>query len=186
MGRPRLRAGAHGTIKTRKLPGTKVWESSTYVRDPDGQRRRVRRTAGSRGAAEQELQDALGQRAGMGADLSGDTTLTQVAQRWRRSFEEMVDTGERAPNSLRTYISVLESHVLPGVGALTVREATVSRLDAFIIATRKHHGASVTKTTRTVLNGIMGYAVRHGAADANPVREVSRVPASPKRKPRIP
>jgi len=183
MGRPRLRVGAHGTFKTKKI-ADKSWEASTYVRDDDGHRRRVRRTATTKGAAEDKLQLELAERTRSGRELTESTLINEVAARWLRSFREMVDTGERAPNTLRVYECVLSAHVLPGLGALTAREATVTRLDAFIVTTRKKHGASVSKTARCVLNGIMGYAVRHGALKTNPVRDVSRVPAAPKRKPR--
>src|SRR5690606_3067419 len=65
-----------------------------------------------------------------------------------------------------------------------LREATVPRLDAFLVAFRSQHGASLTKTVRTTLSGIMGYAVRMGAVERNPVRDLSRIPSGRKRLPR--
>jgi integrase len=178
--------GAHGKVTSRQL-AAKKWEATCRVRDSDGKRRAVIRTATTKGRAETLLQEALDERVGVGAELGPDTPLAQMAERWRRGFAEMVDTGERTPSTLRTYESVLQAHILPALGELTVREATVTRLDRFVTTLRRHQGANVTKTCRCVLNGIMGYAVRHGALGphgVNPMREVSRVPTSPARKPR--
>lgn len=182
-GRPRLRVGDHGAIKTKKLPAGKWW-AGTYVRDPDGERRHVERTADTKNGAIEALKDALEERADHGGEMTGDTTVAEVAERWFRMYSEMVDTGERAPNTLRVYQCVWDKHVCPGVGALTLRHATVTNLDRFITTTRKRHTAAVTKSARAVLNGVMGYAVRHGAIPRNPMTDVSRVSGGQKRKPR--
>ena len=176
-GRPRIRSGDHGNIHAKKLKSG-TWQALTWVRDRDGHRRQVQRRGRTKTIAEDNLKDALDERAGFGRDLNGHSTVEQVAERWFRMVGEMVDTGERAPNTLRVYRCLWETHVQPGVGALALRDADVTALDQFITSTRKHHGASVTKTARAVLNGVMGYAVRHGAIERNPMREVSRVAGS--------
>ncbi|GAA1325838.1 hypothetical protein [Pseudonocardia xinjiangensis] len=37
------------------------------------------------------------------------------------------------------------------------------------------YGTAAAKTTRTVLSGMVGLAVRHDALDRNPVRDVGRI-----------
>jgi integrase len=69
----------------------------------------------------------------------------------------------------------LDKHILPAVGALRVSEAHVSRLDEFIVSLSERNGVSVVKTCRSVLSGFMGYAVRHGALEHNPVRDIGRI-----------
>jgi integrase len=49
---------------------------------------------------------------------------------------------------------------------------------------KKKVSASTAKSCRSVISGVMGRAVRHGAITANPVREVERIEAKSKRKPR--
>ena len=44
--------------------------------------------------------------------------------------------------------------------------------------------ASTAKSCRSVISGVMGLAVRYGAIMANPVREVERIEAKPRREPR--
>ena len=45
-------------------------------------------------------------------------------------------------------------------------------------------GPATATSCRSVISGVMGLAVRQGAIMANPVREVERIEARPKREPR--
>lgn len=183
MGRPPLRVGAHGNIRTKQ--NGRTWIAATYLRDGDGRRREVRREGRSKSAAIQNLHDALDDRTGFStSDITRESPIKQVAGLWLEKIARQVDSGELAANSLRVYESVYRGHIEHALGELRLREATVARLDSFIVTMRAHHGGSLTKTARTVLNGILGYAVRNGALPANPMREVSRVPGDAGRIPR--
>ncbi len=175
MGRPPLRVGTHGNISYRILGPRKV-RAMAHVRDVDGRRREVTAQAGSKAAARAELQARIAARVGIGRDLTGESLLSDVAAAWIAEVDRQVAAGERAPNTGRLYRSALTTHILPGVGQLRVAEATAPRLNAFVVAMRTHHRGAITKTTRTVLNGILGHAVRAGAAATNPMRDVARVP----------
>jgi integrase len=181
-GRPRLRVGDHGNIKTVKLGAR--WRAATWVRDPDGKRRHVERTAETKTGATEALKDALDDRVGHGRELTRDTTVAQVAGRWLLMYQDMVDTGERAHGTLRVYRCVWEGHIEPAMGELRLGEASVTHLDRFVTTMRKRHGAAVTKTARATLNGILGYAVRHGAISRNPMADVSRIAGGRKSQPR--
>jgi integrase len=89
-----------------------------------------------------------------------------------------------ALNMVRLYRAQLANHVRPALGAIRLREITTPRLDAFLLSVRKWHGVPTAKTARTVVSGVMGLAVRHGAVKVNPTREVTRINASRKRMPR--
>ncbi|RZT87573.1 site-specific recombinase XerD [Pseudonocardia sediminis] len=183
MGRPPLPAGSHGNIRTKKIGTT--WVAATYVRDGDGRRREIRREAKSKSAAGLKLQAALENRAGFSTSaIDRNAKLELVATAWLEHCARQVEAGDMAPNTARLYTSIWNSHVKEAVGQLRVHEATVPRLDAFIVSMRTHQGPALTKTARTVLNGILGYAVRHGAMTANPMREVSRISGGTKREPR--
>jgi len=65
------------------------------------------------------------------------------------------------------------------MGALRVRDARVSRVDAVIRELRQRSGEGTAKHAKVILSGVLGLAVRHDALAANPVRELA--PARSKR-----
>lgn len=175
MARPRLPVGSHGTIRTKKQPSGK-WIAETRVRDADGRVRDVRVTAASKQAATTRLQEAIAHRPGFsGTDLTGDTRLADVADRWMADIDAQVAANERSPSTARVYRGILNRHLRGALGELAIREVTVPRAAAFLRAMRSEHGGALTKTTRTVLSGVLGYAVQQGVIPANPVREVGRI-----------
>jgi integrase len=175
MGRPPLEIGEHGSISYRVL-GPKKVRALAKVRDSDGVIRQVTREGTSKQDARSKLQRAIVDRPGFGGStITAESTIEATSQAWLAEVDRYVADGNTAPNTARIYRSALTTHVIPGVGALRLREATVPRLDAFIVGMRGFHGAGITKTSRTVLNGILGFAVRQGALKANPMRDVSRI-----------
>ncbi|WP_369252606.1 tyrosine-type recombinase/integrase [Geodermatophilus amargosae] len=61
--------------------------------------------------------------------------------------------------------------MLPGLGELRLREVTVPAIDRLLTTVGGTHGAGAAKSTRGVLSGILGQAVRRGALPSNPVRD---------------
>jgi integrase len=126
--------------------------------------------------------EALAHRPGFGTgDLTSESLVADVADRWLAEMQRAVADEARAPGTTRAYRSALDRHIRPGVGALQLREASVTRLDALVVHVRKDHGAGMAKTVRTVLSGIFGYAVRLGALPANPVRDIGAIRGGRKR-----
>jgi integrase len=186
VSREPLPVGAHGKITTKEL-APKVWEAFTRVRDPDGELRPVRRQGRSRSAAENKLKAALAERKhNSGSDITGDTKVAEIGERWLAHLERRVEAGDRAPRTLETYRSAWTLHVRPGLGALRAREATVGRCEAWLVALRKQVGPSMCSTCRAVLSAVLGYAARMDAIPTNPVRDLSPIPGggSRVRKPR--
>ncbi|MFT4288130.1 tyrosine-type recombinase/integrase [Nocardioides sp.] len=95
--------------------------------------------------------------------------MSEVITIWLAEREADLTT-----NTLRRYREAVENHILPGVGNLRVREATVPALDRFIKAKAKTAPATARQCA-SVLSGVMGLAVRHGAARTNPMRDVAAV-----------
>ncbi len=184
MGRTPLPVGSYGNISYRVLGPRKI-RAMAKVRDADGRIRQATKEGTSKAAARQALLAAIEERPGFsGSTISAETTIAETAAAWLTEVERHVAEGRRAPNTVRVYHSAYSQHVAPAVGALRLREATVPRLDAFVVGMRAHHGGGITRTARTVLNGIIGYAVRQGALKTNPMREVSRVAGTAVRTPR--
>ncbi|MCO7192293.1 site-specific integrase [Pseudonocardia sp. McavD-2-B] len=185
-GRPPLPIGTHGKIVARDVTPAgqraKLWQAHTYYRDPDGKTRRVKRTGGSKSAAENALRAALSDRqTDSAATLSGDSRVSAAAAVWFEQCEAAVAEGELAPNTLRLYESAWRLHIEPAVGELRLRELTVSRCEAWKVELRKRKGAGTVRTSKAVLSGVAGYAARMGAIGANPVRDTSPVRGKRKR-----
>jgi integrase len=184
MGRRPLAVGSYGNISYRTLGPRKV-RALAKVRDADGRIRDFTREGTSKTNAREILIQAIEERPGFsGSTITAESTMEECAQAWISEVERHAVDGQRAANTPRLYRSALDNHIIPGIGQLRLREATTPRLDAFLVGMRQHHGAAITKTTRTVLNGVLGYAARQGALKGNPMREVSRIAGDPKRAPR--
>lgn len=178
MARPPLPVGTWGTIRVQA--SGRGFRARTQFRDFDGVTRDVERFGATKGAARSALAAALVERtAPAGDEISAEARLSAVAVVWLAEIE----ASDRAINTVRRYREVLNDHVLPGVGGLMVREATVPRLDRFLKAIATNVGPPTAKLCRTVLSGMLGLAVRHGAAPTNPLRDVAGITVT-KRDPR--
>jgi integrase len=79
-----------------------------------------------------------------------------------------------APQTIHRYQASLRTAILPALGSLRIREASVGRLDKFLRAVAKDH-PSAAKGAKVVLGQMFALAVRHGAIPANPVRDTGRL-----------
>lgn len=70
--------------------------------------------------------------------------------------------------------------IVPALGGLRIREARVSRIDRFFKTIAATHPGKA-RIARTVLNQMIGMAVRHDALAANPVRDIGRLPRKRRR-----
>lgn len=185
MPRPPLAVGTYGKISCYQ-EGPKRWRAFTKFRDFDGITRRVSRTGRSASAAERTLKEALAKRVkARGGVIKPDTRVREVAEYWLGTIENAVNAGTRSPTTLDQYRSNLHLHVLPALGELRVgHEITVPVVEGFLQTLRTNKSVSVAKTARSVVSGVLGYAVRHGALEQNPARETSRLEGGRKKGPR--
>lgn len=178
MGRPPLPIGTYGEIALSPAPGRRGrFRARVRFRDVDGITRHVERVGASRAAAVNNLRAALRDRqwSPAGGEITADSTITAVAAAWLRELDE----SDRAIRTKITYRDVWTRHLEPAVGALRLRDARVSRVDAVIRQLREWSGPGTAKHAKVILSGILGLAVRHDALDANPVRDLT--PARSKR-----
>jgi integrase len=175
MGRPPLPVGAHGKIRFYEL-SSGGFRAKTKVRDSDGVTREVERTGKSRAAAERALKDSLRTRqASTGGEITGDTRVSKVVELFLAETRR-----RRRGTTYDTYALHARNHVIPALGALRVREATVARVDAFLRASEAKVSANTTRSIRTVLSGALGHAARLGAIPSNPVRDAGRIEGTKK------
>lgn len=173
MARPPLLIGTWGNIKRHQIePGS--WYANCRVRDHDGVTRQARRysptgvydKAGA--AAERELTKHLAKRTHIeGSDaISPDTKMSDV---WLAYRAELV-ADKKAPRTLTRYDEVAV-FINNGLSGVRLQELTTQRLETFLRAVESANGPGNLKTTRTVLSGMLGMAVRFGALSSNLVRD---------------
>jgi integrase len=187
MPRTPRQIGSQGAtwVTERQNKSGAVFDARTTVRDPDGVVREVCRSGATGRAARTALRAHLAERippAATGA-LGGGSRVSQLAAVWLEHLDQEVAAGRLASTSVARYRSVLTTHVLPGLGGLTLQEVTAPTADRFLTELGQRKGASLRNSARTVLKAMFGLAVRTGALLANPLRETASVPvkrSSPK------
>jgi len=180
MARPPMPPGTYETINVRPLRGR--FKAETRFRDFDGVVRRVERWGDTAAKAKRALHAHLAVRAegtqqGSGRELTATSRFADAAEVW------LADVAEhRADTTVENYRQRLTSLVLPAIGELRLREITVGRLDSFMTGLRRRGLSGNTRhNVRTVLSGVLGTAVRHGALRNNPVRDMRRQESEPKK-----
>jgi integrase len=173
MPRPPLPIGSWGKI-SRDQPAAGVWRAMCRFRDFDGITRKVEARSTSGAKAERELITKLQDRAApAGQDITSSMKVSALVPLWWTEFEDK----DRAINTRKRYRETLDLHVIPAMGNLRIRECTVSRVDRFLKALRTSSGDASAKVAKTVLSAVLGLAVRHGALESNPVRDVAAIPS---------
>ncbi len=169
MGRPPLPIGTWGKITP--YPAGDGWRAYTKFRDYDGVTRRVSRTGKTASAAERALKRALSERGrSAGTDVTGDTRVRVLAEPYLADVRR-----RRAGTTYDTYSRHMANAVLPALGELRLREVTVVRVEQFLRACEDRFAANTVRSIRTVVSGLLSFAVRSGAVAANPTREVGRI-----------
>ncbi|GAB7007799.1 hypothetical protein JCM18899A_52750 [Nocardioides sp. AN3] len=173
-GRPRTAIGTFGSINISRRGRRYVAE--TRYRDIDGRLRKVQATHSSRHAASALLKERLKVRPGYGSDglLRLSSPFSDLEELWLADLE----LREISESTKENYRDDLRMHVRPFFEHYTLGEITTGRVEVFI----KGQAAisySRAKHTRTLLNLLFGFALRHDAIGRNPVEGTS-----PLRKPK--
>ena len=176
MARPPLELETWGRIRRMTVKGKPT--ARAYYRDSDGVTRSMDRQGKTPADAERNLVKALKQRlAPASEDLTGDTTIGDLATRWLESKTRL------AEGSVRIYKKAIDKHIVPGLGEVRLKEVSVPRLDRFLVALARSSGSGTAKTAHVVLSGMLSLAARHGAVRTNPMSDVP-APERPKRRAR--
>lgn len=171
MARPPLVLGTWGAI-ARTQQGAGRWTATARFRDFDGVTRKVSRGGSTGRRAEDALVEHLRDRVRThGSDLTAESKVEDLAAQWVDVLEKL----GRAPSTVQQYKNSLEVNVLPALGGVRLREATVPVVDRVIEALTQRRGPGAAKTARVVLSAMFSLAVRRGAVATNPVREAQSV-----------
>jgi integrase len=177
MARPPLPIGTWGKIRTEKL-GPNRYCARTRFRDYDGKTRDIE-AAGTTGPdAIRALKVKLRDRTTPNDDeITRETRISTLAELW---LDEITAEERLTPQTIHRYRTSVRVAILPALGNLRIREASVGRLDKFLRGIATAH-PSAAKGAKVVLGQMLALAVRHGAIPTNPVRETGRL-RRPRRK----
>ena len=169
-GRPRTPIGTHGAINTRREGGRVVAE--TRVRDLDGRLRQVRACGPTAAAARTRLMERIRERPSLPSAgvLRPTSSFSDLADLWLADLE----LRDLAGNTKENYRTCLRLHVRPAFEHYTLAEVTTGRVEWFL-ARQAKVSPSQAKQTRTLLNMLFGYALRHDALARNPVEGTSQL-----------
>jgi integrase len=176
-GRPRTAIGTYGAIYVMRKADRCVAE--TRFRDADGRLRKVTATAASPAMAKALLKQRLLNRAGYGSGgvLSLASPFGDLVALWLADLE----LRELADGTKDSYRDQVRLHVLPAFEHFTLGEITTGRVEWFL-KSQEAVSHSRAKHSRTMLNVLFGFALRHDAIARNPVEGTSSL-RNPKSQP---
>jgi len=150
--------------------GPKGFRIGAQLRFRDGRLRRVTGAARSESAAKASLRERLADRPGYGAGGLLDLTSSfgELAALWLADLElQKLSEGTK-----ENYRDDLRLQVMPHFAHFALGEITTGRVEGFL---RSEAAASYSRAmhTRTMLNLLFGFALRHDAIPRNPVQGTS-------------
>jgi len=104
-------------------------------------------------------------------ELNSETRLSTLAELW---YTSKLGEGLKY-RTLERSRSVLDTHVIPGVGGLRIREASTAKLEVYVRKIAAERGAATAVIVRSVLSGMFSEAQRFDAVVVNPIA-ATRVP----------
>ncbi|MFI6242824.1 tyrosine-type recombinase/integrase [Micromonospora sp. NPDC050795] len=177
MARPPLPIGTWGNIRTEKLGPNRHCARARF-RDYDGSTRDVEATDTTGPAAIRALKVKLRDRAAPNDDeITRETHISRLASLW---LEEITAEERLAPQTISQYEVSVRVSVVPALGNLRIREASVGRIDKFLRKVAEDR-PTAARLAKVVLTQMLALAVRRGALTTNPVRETGRL-RNPRRK----
>ena len=187
MSRQRLALGTYGAIKRTELEDGR-WVARTRYRDFDGVTRQVKARGATGAKAEAALKDALKDRRYSRGDaaLCADSTVGELLDKWMLDeVRNGVGKGgrPRTENTIAYYERAVEKIIKPGLGLVTLREATTQTIDRFLLSIPS---VSAKRDARVVLRQAFALAARYGddtQVRVNPVIS-AHVPPASRSKPR--
>lgn len=167
-GRPRTAIGTYGVVSTRRRGRSYI--ATARYRDLDGRLRAVAACATSRSAAQAHLKERLLKRPGYGNGgmLSLLSSFGELAELWLSDLElQDISDGTK-----KNYRQDLARQILPRFENYTLGEITTGRVEWFLKSEAKV-SYSRAKHSRTMLNLLFAFALRHDAIPRNPVEGTS-------------
>ena len=140
--------------------------AESRVRDEDGRLRQIRAAGPTAAAARHRLKARLVDRPeqNRGKSLRGSNSFADLSKLWLADLE----LRDLAEGTRQNYRDALRLHVTPAFENYSLAEITTGRVEWFLKAEAKA-SVSRAKQSRTVLNLVFAFALRHDAISRNPV-----------------
>ncbi|GAA1817940.1 site-specific integrase [Agromyces neolithicus] len=181
MARPQIPAGELGTIDVKPLPSGR-YRARANARDDSGALHRLAATAATEEGARSELhRQAMKIGTGGGGALSPSSTIAIAVDLWLEQIRTRAKAGSLAFSTYESYETTARVIIIPRCGGVRLDQLTVGRCDRIIQRILDEETISKARRARAVLSLVCGYAVRDDAIPRNPVRDVQRLPTSPKK-----
>jgi len=164
MARPRTPVGAYGSITVRRREDRVIAE--TRIRDVDGRMRHVRVTARTAAQARLILKKRLLNRPTFGGSkiVTPQSSFPDLVAAWLSDL----DSQRLAEGTKQSYRDQVRRHVLPAFEHYSLAEITTGRVEWFLNS-QAAVSASRARQSRTLLNLLFAFALRHDALSRNPV-----------------
>ncbi|BBX35986.1 integrase family protein [Mycolicibacterium mageritense DSM 44476 = CIP 104973] len=180
-GRPPLEIGTYGEIADPWQTPSGKWQTKARYRGGDGVTRPLTATGDTPAQAKAKLKRKLAERLqgvhGSTGELTRESPLSALVERWLENLEGKRRSkvgsreGSLADDTVDDYIGIARKILIPGLGAVRLRELNTQRCDTYLagLKTRK-------RQVRTVLMQVCGLGVRWSLLEYNPVRETESPP----------
>src|SRR5215203_5538351 len=164
------------------------WKARVYVRGHDGVRQEIVRFGRTRREAEASLEAAMvAVLRGADAVINPTMPLLEAGQRWLQQIARP-DSGLSA-RTIADYCWTWQKYVdstTSSLRGLTLQQANdPQRIRGFLQRVAEAHGPASAKKAKSVLHGVIGYAVDNGVLSTDATRQVRTISSTaPKSKER--
>ena len=181
MGKPQIPAGELGKIDVKRLPSGR-YRARASTRDDSGALHRLGATAETEERARTEVRrQAMALSTGGFGGLSPSNTVAEAVELWLPQILTRAKTGSITYSTYESYETTARLVILPRCGGVRLDRLTVGRCDRILQKILDEESISKARHARAVLSLVCGYAVRDDAMVSNPVRDVQRLPTTPKK-----
>ncbi|TFC86952.1 tyrosine-type recombinase/integrase [Cryobacterium sp. TMT3-29-2] len=181
MGKPQIPAGELGKIGVKRLPSGR-YRARASTRDDSGALHRLGATAEIEERARTEVgRQAMALSTGGFGSLAPSNTVADAVELWLPQILTRAKTGSLTYSTYESYETTARLVILPRCGGVQLDRLTVGRCDRILQKILEEESILKARHARADLSLICGYAVRDDAMGANPVRDVQRLPTTPKK-----
>jgi len=181
MGKPQIPAGEMGTVDIRRLPSGR-YRARASTRDDSGALHRLAVTSDTEENARAEVRrQAMALSTGGSGGLAPSSTIADAVELWLSQILTRAKTGSITFSTYESYETTARLVIVPRCGGVRLDRLTVGRCDRILQRIPEEESISKARHARAVLSLVCGYAVRDDAMVGNPVRDVQRLPTTPKK-----
>ena len=181
MVRPQIPAGELGTIIVGLLPSGR-YRARASARDDSGALQRLASVAETEEDARAHVRrQAMALSTGGSGALSPSSTIADAVELWLSQILTRAKSGSLTFSTYESYESTARVIIVPRCGGVRLDRLTVGRCDRILQRILEEETISKARHARAVLSLVCGYAVRDDAMVGNPVRDVQRLPTTPKK-----